>query len=511
VTPRLTLNLGLRYEYETPPTERYNRSVTGFDFSAVNPIQAQAQANYAQNPIAEVPVSGFRTLGGLQFAGINGNSRSLWQTDKNNFAPRAGFALSLPHSMVARAGYGLYYMTNGVDRVHTIQTGYDQVTTLVPSIDNGQTFTATLRNPFPGGILQPQGAAAGLATNLGLPTTFFNADRPHRYMQRWSAGIQKQLPHGTLLEVSYAGTSGSRLEMTRQWDAVPRQYLSTSPQRDNTTNSFLTANVPNPFYPMLIGSDIGGKTVARSQLLKPYPEFNGITSPGQDGYSWYHSMQVRVERRFRNGFTIQGNYTWSKFMEATGYLNPTDARPEYGISDQDRPQRFVASGIYELPFGSGKKFGAAWRAVPRFVVSGWQLSAVYQGQSGAALGFGNVLLYGNVQDIVLPVGERSPSRWFNTSGFETVNNQQLVNNIRTFPSRLSGLRGPGINLWNSSLMRNFRITERMRFQLRSEWLNATNHSFFSNPNMSPTNKSFGTITATNGYPRQIYFSGKLIF
>ena len=334
-----------------------------------------------------MPVSSFQALGGSTFAGINGNSRSLWQTDKDDFAPRVGVALELPHDSVLRIGYGLFYITNGIDRLNVNQAGFTQTTTLTPSLDNGQTFVATLANPFPTGYQQPTGAAAGLASNLGQPIVLLNSNRPHGYAQRWNIGIQKQLFHHALVEVSYVGTAGSRLDITRQWDAVPRQYLSTSPVRDQPTINTLSAAVANPFYPALIGTNLGTKTLPVSQLLQPYPEFDGITSVGQQGYSWYHSLQVRVERRFQNGFTLSGNYTFSKFMEATSSLNPTDTRPAYAISDQDRPQNFTASGIYELPFGTGRMIGASWNAAPRWVVSGWQMAAVYQAQSGAPLGF----------------------------------------------------------------------------------------------------------------------------
>lgn len=511
VSPRLTLNFGLRYEYETAPTERYNRSVQGFDFNAVNPIQAQALANYALAPDPAVPMSAFTAHGGLTFAGVNGNPRTLWQTEKNNFAPRAGLALLLPHSTVFRMGYGLFYITNGVDRLDVNQAGFTQTTTLTPSLDNGQTFVATMANPFPNGYLQPVGAAAGLASNLGNAITFFNSTRPHGYAQRWSAGIQKQLPRNTLFEVSYVGTASSRLDITRQWDPPPRQYLSTSPVRDPTAINFLTAAVTNPFYPMLAGSSIAGKTIARSQLLRPYPEFSGITSVTQAGYSWYQSLQVRVDRRLRGGFTIQGNYTWAKFIEGTSYLNPTDTRPEYAVSDEDRPQRVAASGIYDLPFGAGRKFGSEWNRAPRSLVSGWQFAAIYSAQSGSPLAFGDVLIYGTLHDIVLPIGQRSVSEWFNTGIFEKASGKQLANNIRTFPSALTGARGPGINTWNLSLLRTFRIMESARLQFRAEWLDATGHTFLANPNVTPTAAAFGTITGTNGYPRQLYFAAKLIF
>ncbi len=515
VTSRLTLNFGLRYEYETAPTERYNRSVLGFDFTTPNPIQAQAQANYALNPIPQIPVSSFQALGGLTFAGANGGPRSLWQTDNNDFAPRLGLAYQLPHNFVIRAGYGIYYITNGIDRLGVNQAGFTQATNLIPSLDNGQTYVATLTNPFPNGYQQPLGATAGLSSNVGRAVSFFEPTRPHPYAQHVSFGIQKQISNQTIVEVSYVGTGASRLDITRQIDPVPAQYLSTSPVRDQPVINFLTAAVPNPFYPLLPGTGLSGKNTTTAQLLHPYPQFTGITAAVPAGYSWYHSLQVRAERRFHNGFTIQGNYTFSKYLAADSYLNPTDANPTYAISEEDCTHRFTATGLWELPFGTGRKFGATMNRVPRFLVSGWQLQATYEAQSGFPLGgsggWGDVLYYGNPANIALPVGQRSTSEWFNTANFDRLPANQLLDNIRTFPLRMANLRAQGVNLWNASVLRDFQIREGKTLEFRSEWLNATNHSFFAAPNLNPTAAAFGDITATNGFPRQIYFALKLLF
>jgi len=511
VTPRLTLSVGLRYEYETAPTERYNRSVAKFDFQTPNPIDAQARANYAASPIPEIPVSQFRALGGLTFVGLGGVPRAFWQTDHKNSAPRIGLALRLPRRTVLRLGYGIFYVTNGVDRIDSNQAGFTQQTTIVPSPDNGLTFPAKLADPLPDGFQQPKGASGGLSTGVGTSVTFFNPVRGHGYMQRWSFNLQKELPQRVLLDAGYVGSRGTKLDATRQYDPVPRQYQSTLPARDPATINFLTAQVANPFYPLLPGTDVASRTVARSQLLRPYPAFSGITADDQVGYSWYHSLQVRAERRLRSGLTVQANYTWSKFMQATSFLNGSDPMPEQVISGSDRPQRLVLNGIYELPVGRGKKFGAGWRGLPAALAGGWQLSALYQANSGPALSFGNYLLYGTIQQIPLPVDQRAVDRWFNTEVFVRDSALQLTSNIRTFPSRLTGVRGKGINIWNGSAMKYFRVTERMKLQFRCEWLNAANHSHFDVPNTNPTNQAFGTITGTVGYPRQVYFALKLLF
>jgi hypothetical protein len=512
VTRRLTVNLGLRYEYESPTTERYNRSIGAFDFAVSSPVEAAAKVAYAANPIPEIPAAQFSAKGGVTFPGVGGQPRGLWASNQRNFSPRLGLAYTIDNRTVVRAGYGIYFLPQGADATSVRQAGYARTTSLNPSLDNGITFVATLANPFPDGYLPALGSAGGYSTQLGNAISPFNAKLPHSYMQRWSVSVQRTLPKSVLLETSYVGGRATRLPLGRQYDATPRQYLSTLSERDQKTVDFLSTQVRNPFYPLLPGTSLSGTNVARSQLLRPMPQFTGVAVDEPIGYTWYHSLQVRADRRFASGFTIQGNYTWSKLMEANSFLNDTDPMPQKVISAADRPQVFQATAIYELPFGLGKKFAPAVKGVARHMVSGWQMQATYQAQSGAPIGFGNIILRGSLADLVLPASDRTVARWFNTNaGFEKDTAKQLGNNIRTFPSRLTGLRSKGLNLWNISASKNFRISERMRFQLRSEWLNATQHTHLSAPNNSPTSTLFGIVTASTGFPREVYFVGKLYF
>ena len=268
--------------------------------------------------------------------------------------------------------------------------------------------------------------------------------------------------------------------------------------RDNAVINRLTAAVPNPFLdiPQFQGGGLQGKTVQVQQLLRPMPQFTGVSSTLNDGFSWYHSLQLRVERRFARGFSIQGSYTWSKFMEAIDRLNDTDPTPHHVVAQQDRPQRVVINGIYELPFGRGKR----WLNVGGWlnaVVGGWQAQGIYQGQSGPPLGFGNILFYGDIHNIVLPRAERRVERWFNTeAGFERDTRLQLAQNIRTFPLRLTGLRGDGYNNWDLSLFKSWRIRERCTAQIRAEAQDALNHAMFAAPNTVPTNSAFGQVNAS---------------
>ncbi len=507
VSPRLTLNLGIRYDYDSPMTERFNRSVSSFDFQTVNPISATAIANYVKNPLPELPSSQFKVNGGLTFANVNGQPRALWQGAKANFAPRVGIAFSPTSRSVIRAGYGIFFVPVGADRSSAIQSGYSLATTLTPSINNGQTFIASLANPFPNLWPAPGGSSQGLSTFLGRNVSFFNPKPWNPYMQRWSLGVQQQLPGQVLLDVSYIGNRGTRLAANRQFDAIPNSVLSTTGVRDNTVNNFLSQTFPNPFFP-LPGSNIAGTTVARTQLLRPYPQFTSITGNLPQGYSWYHSLQVSVDRRFQNGITAQGNYVWSKMMESTAYLNGGDAFPEKLISDLDRAHRLSLSGIYELPFGKGKQFLSKANPVLTQVAGGWQLQLTSQINTGPALGFGNALLLTSLADAAEGRGQ-SLDRWFNVDAFNRNSAQQLVSNLRTLSTRFSGIRSPGVQIWDISAVKNFAVHEKWHIQFRAEMLNALNHSNLAVPNADPTSTLFGKVTSTPGFPRYLHFGLKI--
>jgi hypothetical protein len=512
ISRKLTLSWGLRYELPSPMKERFNRSVKGFDFAAASPVEAAVRANYAANPIPQVPAAQFQVRGGLTYPGVNGQSNLLWDTNKKNFMPRLSFAYSIASTTVLRGGYGIYFEPIGVPNQDVIQTGFSQTTTLNPTLDNGQHFIATLANPFPGGFLLPSGSAGGLSTSLGQGISFFKQNSPNPYVQRWQLALQRSLPGQSVLEVSYVGNRGVRQRISTNLDALPNQYLSTSPVRDQATINLLGAQVPNPFYPLLPGTSLSSTTVARSQLLLAYPQFTGVSVDTNQGYSWYHSMQARFEKRFSAGFTSSVSWTWSKLMEARSYLNGGDPMPEKVISDQDRTQRIVVTAIYELPLGKGKPLGRSWNGFGSRIISGWQVSGIYQGQSGAPLGFGNAIFVGNLRDIPLSNSARTVDRWFNVdAGFERNSGLQLSQNLRTMSSRFSGIRGDGANNLDLAIIKNTRIREGVQLQLRFEGINALNHPQFNPPNTTPSSSAFGQVTETWASPRTVLFAAKILF
>ncbi len=496
LTRKLTLNLGVRWEYETPVTERYNRSVAGFAFDQVNPIAAQAQANYAAGTqIPELPASAFKVMGGPTFAGIAPNSRGIWNGEKNNFMPRIGLAYQLRPTTILRTGYGIFYDSIGINGYNSIQTGFTSTTPVQVSMDSGVTYVASLTNPFPNGLIKPLGAAGGLTTNLGQSLTLYGRDRKNPYNQRWSLGIQHLLPGQLKAEVTYVGNRGTRLQVARSLNTLPQQYLSKSLVRDQATINYLAASFSNPFYGI---NSIYGKNISRSGLLLPYPQFGSITLYEPTGYSWYHALQVAAERRFSKGFMFMFNYTYSRSMDASAFLNASDARPYESLSANDRPHRVVISGIYELPFGRKRHFGANMPAALNFFAGGWQLNGVMQRQSGPALVWGDIwtLFTGDSTKVGLSKNERNVDRWFNTdAGFNKVSTQQLASNVRYSPWRFSNLRADGQARWDFSIFKNFLIQEKLTVQYRAEIVNAWNHPNLLTPDMTPTSSTFGMVTS----------------
>ncbi len=510
ISSNVTLNLGLRYEYETGMTERFNRNVRGFDKTSSNPIEAAAKAAYALNPIAEITPDQFKVRGGYLF--LTDRNRSVWNPDSNNFQPRVGFAYRIGKSNVIRGGWGIYtrpYVYDGNN-----QDGFSQATNVVPTLDSGLTFIADLYNPFPFGIANPPGASLGLATFLGRNLDFVPLDRKNGQSQSWSIYVQRELGGSFMVEAGYVGTKGYDISVNSDiWNAVPKKYLSTSPERDQATINYLAANVANPFAGLIPGTSLNSSTTQRQNLLRAYPEFGGqIRGRRNDGSTIYHSGQFKVEKRFSGGYSILAGYTVSKLLQKTTFLNTVDTDFEKRLSDDDRTHRITASGILELPFGRGKRWGSDWSAFADALLGGWQGSGMFQYQSGQVLNFdSNYLFRGDPNSVALPADQRSIDRWFNTSGFETNSQKQLDGNYRTAPRQFPGLRSQPVNLWDLSILKNFSIREGVRFQIRGEFLNTFNHAQFEMPERDPTKSNFGKISQQANLARNIQFGLKLIF
>ena len=511
VTRRLTLNLGLRWEMESPTTERFNRNIRGFDFDSPSPIEAAARAAYAANPIPQVSVDAFRVRGGLLFA--NENNRGFYEADKNNFQPRLGFAYQINSKTVLRGGFAMYSIPFYIDGVQ--QPGFSQATQIVPTLNAGLTFIATLANPFPSGVLEPPGASQGLGTFLGRDISFVPLERSNPQSRRYELSLQRELPGRVVVDLAFVRNVNYDQIVPIELNPVPRQYLTTLNRRDPTVDNFLTAQVPNPFRGLLPGTGFNGATIERQQLLRPFPQFGSISTERYDGRSFYNAGQLRVERRFAQGFTLTGAYTFSKLIEELSLLNPTDTSYERRISRDDYPHRVVVSGLYELPVGKGRRFLSGAGRLLNLLVGGYQFGGVYQYQSGRPLALGNLAYFGDPNVLVTDIDSStvgSSNRVFDTSGFFSPGvDIRLRNNVRTFPSRLPRFRSQSIGWLDFSVLKNFPLTETVRMQLRAEFLNATNTPLFGEPNLDPNNTNFGRVTSQVNLPRNIQVGLRLTF
>ncbi len=548
LTRKLTLNLGLRWEFEQSLTERHNKSVSGFDLSNTQPFEAQAQTNFGLISSTDVlkTTYGLTTItskGGLLFAGKDTGS-GLYNTPKSGFLPRLGFAYKLDNKTVVRGGFGLYQGFLGERRGDVIQPGYSQ-TTIEPLTTgpNGAPLPALISNPFPSGITAPSGNALGKQTALGQNVTFFNQNPKVAKQKRWSFGIQRELWGGWSIEAFYSGDYGTNIEINRNLNAQPLSYLNTDNSRtaaQNTNNTNLGGTVRNPFCNTVSGSTCtsgalytgAGGTMSRRQLLLPFPDFGSITTTNNDGKTWYHSGQFSLTKRFSKFYGLQAAYTWSKWLQATEYLNAADPKPTKMISDQDVPHRFSMSGFFALPFGQGQPFFSNANRLVDALIGGWQIQGTYNYQSGFPLSFSSDVFYLGGQ-VSLPKDQQTVTRWFNTSAFVSIvggtptcgafptgnaNCATPVDHLRTFPLRLSDVRLDPTNNADLGLRKDIRIREAMKLQLRMEFINAFNHPLLASlsggaPVVTPNSSTFGQITASNqqNYARRAQLSVKFIF
>ena len=544
---KLTLNLGLRYEFEQPLFERQNKSVSGFDLAYTQPFEPQAQANFALIPAGDVlrttyGLNNITTKGGLLFAGVDTGS-AVYRTPKNGFLPRLGFAYQWNDKTVLRGGFGLYQGFLGERRGDVIQPGYTQ-TTIEPRTTGptGAPLPVLISNPFPSGITEPSGNALGRQTALGQNVTFFNQNPDVAKQARWSFGIQRELWGGWIAEAVYLGDHGTNIEIARNLNALPSTFLNTDSSRtaaQNTNNTNLSGNVRNPFCNNVSGSTCtsgalytgAGGTISRRTLLLPFPEFGTITTSNNDGESWYHSAQLSLNKRFTKGYALQFAYTRSKWIEAIEYLNASDPTPNRAIGAQDVPNRFSMSGFYEFPFGKGKMFLSTANRLVDAIIGGWQIEGTYVYQSGFPVRFANDAFYLGGK-IGIPKGDQTVGRWFNTSAFVSVvggnptcgafpsgsaSCASPVDHLRTLPFYFADVRSDPTNNADLGLRKDIHLRETMKIQLRMEFINAFNHPLLNVGTgqivVNPGSSSFGQVVASNqqNYARRAQMMVKFIF
>ncbi|MBV8811806.1 MAG: hypothetical protein JO033_24310 [Acidobacteriaceae bacterium] len=524
VTPRLTVNVGVRYENQRPATERFNR-LEYFDPNVVNPISSQI---------------GFNVLGGFDYAQTNGNGRFAWPPNDHDFAPRAGVAFKLTDKLVARAGAGIYFLPPSA--MITFDNpgqfiGFSSSTAYNGTTQNGYVPLNLVSNPFPNGINQPTGSSQGLLTLVGdgQSQIWPKAPHPTPYTEQWSFDLQYQVTPHSVFQIGYLGNRGRKLlygNPNINADQLPDQYLSLQSQLDQ--------QVPNPFYGILdqttpLGSQ---KTIAYNQLLRPFPEFTDITwnrsLPG--ARSSYNALDAKYNYSFGAGLSVLATYRWSKALDngpedfigwGTGnqWRDSYNTMLDYNISTHDVPQSFATALVYDLPYGSGKHWGNSAPGIVKEVLGNWQVSSVIRLASGLPLPTGVFWSYSNplgpygfpgpqLADLVgNPVpSTRTPNNWINAAAYTAPPNNWTLGNA---PQRMTQLRERAARNFDLSVAKNFG-SERYQAWFRAEFLNAFNYAQY---NLAPFNTfqlcvtcgDFGDLNWTENSPRTIQLSLKLAF
>ncbi len=501
VTDSFTLNVGLRYEFETPYTERFNR-LSNFD------------------PTASVPLTGVPGLSGaLSFVGVNGNSRYDSNTEPYHFSPRFGFAWHARPATVVSGGVGLFYDTlwgAGASQPSNYGIGgFTATTSMVTTLD-GVTPYDTLTNPYPSGLVPVSGSSLGSATLLGqtLSETERNMLKTP-YAVQWNFGVQQQLAANWVLDVKYVGAHFVHEAANLQLDQLPDSALALGPA--------LQTLEPNPFYGQISTGQLAAPKVSQAQLLRPYPQFTGVTSLNA---SWagasYNGLNVTLQKRFSSGFSFLTAYTWSKLMDQNsgGFSGETlgggttqdynNLKAEWSTSLLDQTNRLVSGAVYQFPFfreGGG---------LAGHLLGGWEISAITSFISGDPLGITSATngtdsqgggQRPNWNGKNAAIGNHTVAKWFNTSYFSTPPAFQFGNTPRTFDD----LRSDWIRNIDVSLHKNTLLTRNMNLQIRVDAFNMDNTPTFAPPNTSYGSSQFGVVSAQQNSPRTIQLGFKLLY
>jgi hypothetical protein len=523
VNSKLTVNLGLRWDYDSPLTDRFNQ-LSFVDFkSPVNITVPQVNAGSGLGMLPEEPFIG----GGAGFPGVKGQSRGGWLPKRKGFGPRVGLAYSATPKTVFRMGYGITYPGTTADNSGNYPTvqGFNPITQSILAPDG---FTPIQRpdrgyllsNPYPNGLTPISGSSLGTLTSIGNRDAGLTHDDPYGYFQQWNFGVQRELPGNLLIEAAYVGSHGVHVSdyIGRNYGALPDQYLALG---NALYNSF-----PNPFLGVLPASSaIGGQpTITLLQLLSPYPEFTSVAPfPEHRASTLYDAFQLKVQKRLSHGLSVLAAYTFSKMLDddsgtdgphagGTTHQDQNNFKLDRSLNLTDRSQYAVISPVYELPFGVGKRFGSGIPVI-RQVIGGWVASTILTFGTGFPLAPGCAVCTfpANRPDLIADPhkgihgsSEARLNEWFNTAAFA----QNQLFHYGTAPRALPNMRGPGTANSDISLSKVTNFTERLRLEFRSEFFNAFNRPQFGVPDVHYGDTTFGVISSQANQPRIIQFGLK---
>ncbi len=496
----LTLNLGLRWELETPWTERFNRMLYGFDTDGPSPLK----------------IPGLDLRGGVLFAGIDGNPRRLGIQDWNNFGPRVGLAWQVTSKTVIRTGYGLFYSSflDNLDYTLPVPLTFSTNIPYIGTVDRGATPFTSLANPFPQGIPRATGNSEGRRALIGDSITAVNHNRVVPYNQQWQFGLQQALPWQSKFEANFIRVLNVKGIETFNLNEKPDVYLQYG-AAENT-------RVPNPFYGVIPSTAPLGasSTVAQRQLWLRFPQYRSVTMRGFNTNTIvYHALQLSFEKRYSHGLTLLWNHTISKMIDnyTTSLVNERHYRT---LSGMDRPHMMNLALVYELPFGRGRTWlQTGWL---RHLVGGWSISSrAYYGSgtplsisdtNGRPIRLRNAALKGPVKerlgDRVDPVTKQVLNPYFDIAAFQSLPTPYMVSPEPPVFGELRAPAGRGLSL---TLLKRFTLRERYHFDLRADADNALNTVNFGAPGTNMASKGTFGVIQTAGAPRSIQLTARMTF
>ncbi len=506
VNRKLTVNAGLRWDFEGGVRERYNY------LAAIDPL--------IKNPLGDKVGQDLR--GGYLFAGGSLGRRAIRGISPKQINPRFGVVYELDAKTVIRSGYGIFYgLPSYAANAGYTSGAFSSSTPWLATLD-GITANSTFSNPFPSGYNFFTGSADGLLAQIGQGLSggwpSGNALEPV-YNQQWNVNIQRSMGRDMVLEIAYAGNKGTHLALTSQLDQLHPAQLA--------LGNALLDQVPNPYYGFITVGVLAQPTVQRGYLLRPTPEFNGVSATNASwGNSNYHALQTRFEKRFSKGFSMLASYSWSKTMtdgadglwSGPGAIRNWDCRRcENAVSSYDQPHRFVTNVTYELPLGKGKAIGSSWNGFTNAILGEWQMNGIMTLSQGQPLRFttpqNTTFSYGGGQTPDTTGananlgGARTVDRWFDTSQFSQPKDFTFGTVARNHPT----LRNQGAKNLDFSLFKRFRVTERARLEFRGEAFNLLNTPLFAAPGATVNTPTFGVVTTQENAPRQVQLGLKILF
>ena len=571
VSPKLTINVGLRYEWSTPYSERYNR------------LQFSNFMGSTGISIPDSPAPGFPAIGNV--IGTTVFPTSSYRNsgvDRNNFAPRLGFAYQLATNTVLRGGAGVFYGMNVATNFQYAGPAFQKSANIYFTKDNYQSQFACLgvypdtsnnpncNGPFPNGLSGPQGTKYGSMAQWGFGNSsdLDTGTARNAEIYQWNVGVQHLLPGQIVIGVDYSANRSTHLPWAgaggistrdRNFLSTAMRNLAVSLAPGGDVTGFLNSDVPNPFQcffttvaspgswcpstPTFSASDVVDSRYLDDQiplinLLRPFPQFDGNFEglPKLIATSWYNSLQVRFQKRASHYISFEGNYTFSKATDDSsagrnawignlGLDNPQvldDLRAEHGISSNDATHRLTTAFIVDLPFGRGRWIGRGMNRFLDGVVGGWSLYSFLTLQTGQPLAISDsagLLADGNQRPNVTCSQLRTGLSYKEAArtGQPYLNQDCFANpgdNIPgNAPRHFSNLRGDGIRNLDMSLSKEFNVRENAKVQVRAEVFNVANRQRFAFPDTASGDGSFGGVfsTASSGGIRKMQFGARLQF